>query len=187
MLKNKTTRSVAVALLPVALLACGCQSSGKTKSDVTTAAVFQPGVPGGTLMESYKVTATVTGSDSVTRQVSLVAADGSRRTVQIGPEFTGFDRLKPGDPVKVAVTKELVISLEPTAAAADAVAGAVAETVLVAARVTAIDFTMRRVTLRFPDGAIGTFPVRPDVDLARRQPGETVFIRATQSVKLLAE
>lgn len=189
MLKNTTTRSVAVALVPAALLlfVSGCSTSGNPKSGVTTAAVFQPGVPGGTSVESYKITATVTGVDPVTRQVSLLAADGSRRTVLVGPAYAAFDRLKAGDKVKVAVTKEVVVSLDQSATTADADAGQMAETVLVVAKVTAIDFAMRRVTLRFPDGAIGTFPVRPDVDLARRQPGETVFIRATQSVRLLAE
>ena len=173
--------------LTLALLLAGCASSGHHKSDVTKTSVYLRGVPGGTTTESYLVIATVTGVDPVTRQVSLVAADGSRRTVLAGPEYMAFDQLKPGDKVKVAVTKEVVISLEQSATTAGADAGQMAEVIYVTAKVAAIDEAGHKVTLHFPSGTTETFPVRADVSLTHRQVGETVFIRATQSARLLAE
>jgi Cu/Ag efflux protein CusF len=183
----KPTAAILFLGLPMALLTFGCASSGNSKSDVTKTAVYQPGVPGGTMIESYRVFATVTGVDVGSRQVSLVAEDGSRRTVLAGPEYAAFDQLKPGDKVKVAVTKEVIISLNQSATTANGDIGTMAETVLVAAKVTAIDVAGRKVTLHFPSGSTETFPVRPDVDLTQQRVGETVFIRATQSAKLLAE
>jgi hypothetical protein len=183
-------KPTALLLLPgltLALLLAGCAASNQQKSAVTKTSVYQPGVPGGTTTESYRVVATVTGVDPVTRQVSLVAADGSRRTVLAGPEYAAFDQLKPGDKVKVAVTKEVVVSLEQSATTAGADAGMMAEVIFVAAKVAAIDEAARKVTLHFPSGTTETFPVRPDVDLTHQRVGETVFIRATQSARLLPE
>jgi hypothetical protein len=45
-----------------------------------------------------------------------------------------------------------------------------------------MDHWKRRVTLRFEDGSIEIFPVRPDVDMKAHQVGEKVVFQATETI-----
>jgi translation elongation factor P/translation initiation factor 5A len=191
------------ALVPAALLILlpGCSTSNPPKDQMSSSVSFQQGVPGGVMTQTYKTIATVTAIDAATRQVTLLASDGSKQTITAGPDVVNFNQIQVGDQIKVTVAKELVAYMAhgatPTgdgAAAAVALApvgakpgGVAADTVQVTAQITAIDLASHQATLQLPDGSSATFPVRPDVDLTQRHVGESVVIRTTRAVAILVE
>lgn len=194
-MKRKQLTVVASALLSAVLLSfVSCSSQPRVEK--TSTFNYREGVAGGTLIETYKLTATVIGVDTANRKVTLVALDGSRNTFTAGPGFTGFDQLRVGDPVHATVTRKLVVflrkdglQLSDNATGALAPEGAEsavlrADTVQRIARVTAIDRKRRQATIELPDGASRTFAIRKDVDLQRAKTGEEVVIRTTSSVVL---
>jgi hypothetical protein len=161
----------------------------------------QPGVPGGVMLNTYQITATVKAINAEDRKVTLAGADGKDAVVKCGPEVVNFPQIQVGDQVKATVTEQLVVFMATDApaqtdGAATAVAlapvgakpgGMVAQAVQVTATVAAIDLKHHRATLEFPDGSKKTFAVRPDVDLTQRAVGEQVVIRATESVAISVE
>ena len=190
----------AAALLPTAILALtSCSTEPKVDSAILTA--MQPGVPGGVLLQTYKVTVTVAGVDKATRQVTLVAKNGIQETVKVGPQVANFAQIEVGDQVKATVTEQLVIFVrkpaEPSgdrSAAAVALAplgakpGAVdANTVEVTAKVASIDVKHQKATLEFPDGTSKTFKVRKDVDLTKQNVGAEVVIRSSDVLAISLE
>ena len=186
-----------LALLPAAwLILTGCSST--TKVDKTTTA-FREGVPGGTLTQTCQTTATITAIDHVTRQVTLVAPDGSQNTYKAGPKVA-LDQIKAGDEVKVTVAKELVMYLNPedVPATTDPVAlvsttpGArpgvlMADPVELTGTVESVDFSKHEATLHISDGRTGTFKVRKDVDLTQVKPGAKIFIRIKKAAAIMLE
>ena len=62
-----------------------------------------------------------------------------------------------------------------------------AETYQVTATVTGIDTRKQKVTLQIEDGTSRKFPVRKDVDLAKRKVGEKVVIEMTETFAILME
>ena len=123
-------------------------------------------MPGGTLVETYKIKVTVAELDAAARKVTLLAPDGSRNIFTAAPGDPRFDQLRVGNQVQAAVTRELVVFLGKDRAAveqdpitpavftpADASPGFSSPTRSSAlARVEAVDPKRRRVTLGFPDG-----------------------------------
>jgi hypothetical protein len=202
-MKTQTLKCSVIALTPAALLAfTSCSSTDSTPAGMTsTSAAYQPGVPGGVVVETSKITATVTDIDVANRKVTLETADGNKTTVKCGPEAINFDQVRVGDQVKVTVTEELAVAMgtgasASTDGAAAVVAlapkgakpgGVVAGTVQVTAKVTAIDLKHHKATLQFPDGTKHTVAVRSDVDLTKRQVGEEVVIRCTEAVAISVE
>ena len=186
--------------LGAALLTLNSCSSGPPVAK-TTAITYQEGVPGGTLVEHYTITATVAGLDASHSHVTLVASDGSRNTFAADPSFRKLDQLRVGDAVQAGVTRELVLFLrknspppnvEPSAAMAPAGEGdkagvMTADTLHRSAKVGAVDTKRREVVLQFADGSSKTFPVRKDVDLRQVSPGDEVVIRTTSTVVLMPE
>src|SRR5262249_46665939 len=91
-------------LLPVvssailALASCSPTTYGPI-DDKAHDATYEPGVPGGTVVETYDLTATVTEVDASTRKVTLVAKNGKKATVKCGPEVINFDQIRVGDVV----------------------------------------------------------------------------------------
>jgi hypothetical protein len=187
----------ATLIAPVAMLvltSCTSAPSGKRAS----AAAYQPGVPGGVRVQAIEETAIVTAVDAATRKVTLATSDGKKSTVKAGPEVVNFAQIAVGDQVKVAIVEELVVYLKAKGelsadgqASAIALAplgakpgGAIADTIQVTAKVTAIDLKNHRATLQFPDGSSRTVAVRDDVDLAKRSIGEEVVIRSTEAVAI---
>jgi translation elongation factor P/translation initiation factor 5A len=190
----------ALALVPAAVLAfTSCSST--PKDETTAAAAFQPGVPGGIMVQTFKTTATVTGLDRATRKVTLVAKDGTKTSFTAGSEVANFAQLEVGDQVKATVTEQLVVFVrkagEPArdgAAAAVVLAplgakpgGLLANTVEITAKVKSIDVKHRQATLLFPDGTSKTFQVRQDVDLTKQTVGDDVVIRATEAIAISVE
>lgn len=167
----------------------------------TTAIVAEEGVPGGAVVNTLEVVATVVEIDQEARTAVLQVPSGATIPIKVGPEAINFDQIKVGDTVRAVVTEELVIQMgaedsakddEAAAAAVLAPKGAMpgaalAETVRMTATVTAIDVEARTATLQFEDGRIKTVPVRPDIDLSKRKVGEKVSFEMTQMVALSVE
>ena len=199
-MKTKLQKFATIAIMPAAMLALtSCSST--PQGEGTTMVAAQKGVPGGVIVDTYKVTATVTAVDAASRKVTLTMADGAKTTVKAGPEVVNFDQIQVGDQVKATVAEQLVVFVrkngEPAndgeaAAVALAPVGAkpgvvMANTVEVTAKVEAIDLGRRKATLRFPDGQSKTFRVRPDVDMTKAKLGDEVVIRTTEAVAISVE
>ena len=192
-----------LTLLPAALLTfTSCSStSSKPARETTSSAAYQQGVPGGVVVETHNITATVTGIDAASRIVTLVTPDGKKTPIKCGTEVINFDQIRVGDQLKVTVTEELTVQMAaegapPNDGAVTVVAlapkgakpgGIVANTVQVTAKVTAIDLKHHKATLQFPDGTTRTVAVRKDVDLTQRKVGEKVAIRTTEAVAISVE
>ena len=188
------------ALLPALLLTLAASSSAPKVEKASTLA-YHEGVPGGTLVETYKITVTVGEIDAASRKVTLVAPDGSQNTFTALPSDHTFDQLKVGEQVQATVTRQLVVFLRKTGVAlnnapmieaglAPDIAGSdvlKSGTVQRVARVGAIDRKRRQATLDFLDGTSQRFNVRRDVNLDQVQPGEQVVIRTTSAVVLTLE
>ena len=171
---------------------------GRLSGEVTGAAVLAQGVPGGAVVQTYELSATVASIDKASRRLTLLSSDGIKQTVKVGPEAINFDQIKVGDQLKVTVAEELVVYVAgkgetPSNAAAQVVAlapkgakpgGIMADTIQVTAKVTAIDLEHRKATLQFEDGSSRTVAVRPDVDLAKRKVGDKVVIRTTEALAI---
>lgn len=175
----------------------GC-SSDSPQGESTTVVAAQPGVPGGVIVQTSQVTATVKAIDADTRKVTLEGPDGKDMVVKCGPDVVNFPQIKIGDQVTATVTERLVVamasdasSLGDGAAAGVALApvgakpgGVVAATEQITATVVAIDLKHHKATLEFPDGSQKTVAVRPDIDLTQRAVGDKVVIQATESVAI---
>ena len=190
----------ALLLLPAALLMfTSCASSPSVQKVSTTA--YHEGVPGGTLIETYKITVNVGEIDPASRKVTLVAPDGTRNTFTALPSDRTFDQLEVGEQVQATVTRQLVVFLRRNGAALNSVpmidAGLApditgsdvlkSDTVQRVAKVGAIDRKHHQATLDFMDGTSQRFHVRRDVNLEQVQPGEQVVIRTTSAVVLTVE
>ena len=174
---------------------------GRLTGEAGAAASVVEGVPGGSVVQTYELTATVTAIDKASRKVTLMGRDGIKQTVKVGPEAINFDQIHVGDQLKLTVAESLVVYVAgegetPTDSAAQLVAlapkgakpgGIMAATTKVTARITAIDAEHRKATLQFEDGTTRTVAVRPDVDLAKRKVGETVVIRITEALAIAVE
>jgi hypothetical protein len=196
---KKLNLNLAIATcLSVALVSLtSCSTEPKPAVETASAVTYQPGVPGGAMVETHQLKATVKSIDAASRKVELATADGQRTTVKCGPEVINFDQIHVGDQLVVTVTEELVAYLADARPPADGGAtavvlaprgakpgGVVADTVQVTARIAAIDLRNHKATLEFPNGSTRTVAVRPDVDLAQRKVGEEVVIRITEVVAL---
>ena len=171
---------------------------GRLTGEATGAAAVVAGVPGGGVVATYELTATVAAIDRASRKITLVDAAGIKKTVKAGPEVINFDQIQVGDQLKITATEELVVYVagagEPPAdggaqlvalAPKGAKPGAImAETTRVTAKVTAIDAEHHKATLQFEDGTTRTVAVRPDVDLRKRKVGDSVVIRITEALAI---
>jgi translation elongation factor P/translation initiation factor 5A len=171
---------------------------GKLSASAAMAVATAEGVPGGSVVQTFELTATVTAVDQATRKLTLLSPDGVKQTVKVGPEAVNFDQIRVGDRLKVTVAEELVVYVAganepPKDGGAQVVAlapkgakpgGLMAETTQVTAKVTALDLEHRKATLQFEDGATRTVAVRQDVDLSKRNVGDKVVIRTTEMLAI---
>ena len=199
-MKTKLLKFATIAIMPAAMLALtSCSSTPQGEGSTMVAA--QRGVPGGVIVQTYQVAATVAAVDAASRKVTLTTADGAKTTVKAGPEVVNFDQIQVGDQVKATVAEQLVMFMrkngEPAndgeaAAVALAPVGAkpgmlMANTVEVTGKVEAIDLAHRKATLRFPDGHSQTFKVRKDVDMTKGKIGDEVVFRTTEAMAISVE
>ena len=186
------------------LVLTSCSSTRTTDEPIgetTRATVYKEGVPGGIIIETTQLNATVAAIDSTNRTVTLAVKDSRQKTIKCGPEVINFDQIHVGDRVRATIKSELVLALAGadtptmdagvTAAAlapkGDKPGGVVAEMQEYIATVTAISQRRREVTLRLPDDSTRTFTVRPDVDLSQRKVGEKVAVRVTVAVAIAVQ
>jgi hypothetical protein len=186
------------ALLPAALLALtSCSSTPPPPPAEGSARItYTKGVPGGEIVQTVKMTATVTAIDQAQRKATLLGPDGKKFEVKVGPEAINFDQVRVGDQVNATVEERLVAHLEQKGTLAGSgtlgvaalapkgaqPSGAAGQLVQETAEITAIDAKKRTVTLRFDDGSLNTFPIRDDVDINRGKVGDRVVFRFTQLV-----
>lgn len=192
-----------LSFLPLVLLAlvAGTSCSTEPEGQRRTAAAFEQGVPGGVVVDTYEVTATVTAVDHEKREATLVTPKGKKVPYKAGPEVTNFDQVRVGDQVRATVTEQLVvyvrdkgeprtdgqaglIALAPKGARPGVVMAGTAE---ITTRVKSVDLKNHKATLEFPDGSTETVQVRPDVKLSATDVGREVVIRATQAVAVRVE
>jgi len=82
---------------------------GELTGSATQATAIEPGVPGGIVVQTHELTATVAKIDKATRKLTLVSPDGIKQTVKVGPKAINFDQIRLGDQLKVTVAEELVV------------------------------------------------------------------------------
>jgi hypothetical protein len=184
----------AAAIGVLALTACS--STPKVEKTLTTA--YREGMPGGTLVETYRLTVTVAAIDPINRKLTLTAADGSQNVFTAGAGDEHFDKLRVGDHAHATVTRVLIVLLGEDAAALEE--GPIIPAVLTpedarsgllksdamqrTARIGTVDRKLRQATIVLADGASKTFPIRKDVDPRQIKSGEEVVIRSSSTVVL---
>jgi hypothetical protein len=171
---------------------------GRLTGEASGMAFVAEGVPGGGVVATYELKASVAAIDKASRKVTLVDAAGIKKTVKAGPEVINFDQIRVGDQLKITATEELVVyvagagetssdggaqlvALSPKGAKPGAI---MAETTRVTAKVTAINGEQHRATLQFEDGTTRVVAVRPDVDLSKQKVGDSVVIRITDALAI---
>ena len=201
-MRTKIIGIAAQALLPVALvILTSCSSTSESSPPVGSAVMtYKKGAPGEVIVQTVKVTGTVTAIDQVNRTATLLGADGKQFTVKVGRQAVNFDQVRVGDQVNATVTQKMAVSLEDTASSTDgAVAvverapnggepgGSAAETIQATGKIVAIDSENRKVTVQFEDGNTQTFSVRSDTDLSRLKLGDREVIRVTEMIAIWVE
>lgn len=189
------TRALSLSL--VASLLLGCQSHNDelaSKHDRTAA--YVKGVPGGIVLETETLLASVSAIDSAKRTFTLRDNLGNQRTFVAPPQMENFNQLKVGHRVKAVVSQERIVHLrQPGEVANDGAAGVLAtapqgekpgmlaaDTVEITALVKGMDTTLRTATLLLPNGSERVIKVRPDVDMKTEYLGRQVVIRVTTAV-----
>jgi len=171
---------------------------GNLTGEASTTAAVAEGVPGGIVVSTYKVTASVAAIDEANRKITIVDAAGIKKTVKAGPEVINFDQIRVGDQLEVVATEELVVGIAgegetPAAGTSHLVAlapkgakpgGLMAEAKQITAKVVAIDDLKHEATLQFEDGTTRIVAVRPDVDLSKQKIGGTVVIRLAEALAI---
>src|SRR5947207_5921272 len=106
-----TTRSQTMNRIFVALgLAAAVAAAPASAQTGAVMAGTAPGKAG--VVETMKVTATITAIDKATRDVTLKGPQGNEITVTAGPDVKKFDSLKVGDQVDVQYVEALTLELK---------------------------------------------------------------------------
>jgi len=134
-------------------------------------------------VRSVKEHAVVQSVDADKRTIILqIPGETGAVAYSVGPAVTGFDQIKPGDTVEVALTQELAVyvlrdgKLPGTNGASRTIASD--------AKVLLVDPSYRLLTLQYPDGRDETFKVGLDVRLREMEPGDDVVIRPQEVLDL---
>lgn len=202
-MKAETISITALALLPAAWLTLtSCSSTSQSPPPVGSSVMsYKKGVPGEIIVQTVKVTATVTAIDQVKRKATLQGTDGKKFTVHVGRQVVNFDQVRVGDQITATLTQKVVVSHGDQAASSAQGAAAVvarapeggqpgglaAETIQVNGKIVAIDLENRKVTVRFEDGDTQTFPARSDTDLSRLKLGDREVLRVTEMIAIWVE
>ncbi len=153
---------------------------------------------GAIVVESVKLTATVTAIDERNRTLTLDPRYGDEQVFKAPPEMVNFNQVRVGDEVQAEIIEEFAVSLVPGGApesvgALDAVAlaplgGRPAMSVAVAREVTAdviaIDAHSHRLTLEFVDGTVQSFKVGKHIDLSEVSLGDSVRIVIVDAIAI---
>ncbi len=189
----------ALALACAATLFTACSTT--PKGEHSTMVATEEGVPGGTVLETFRTTATVTALDPANRSYTLKRADGKESTFTAGPEMINYDQLRVGDRVTATQVEQLAVFLRPPGAAPSpsetkmislAPKGAkpslsAVRTSEVTAKVWTVNAARQQVKLQLGDGSVKNFKVRPGVKLDTVKPGDVVVVGLTESVTIKVE
>jgi hypothetical protein len=173
----------------LALVSCAKSPNGEGEVTVMETPL------GMAIVETWRMTATVSAIDPAKRKMTLTSPDGAKTTVK-ADQGVNVDQFKVGDRVSAEVTEELAVFLRKTGAPPSAGEGAavglatagatramwMAETMEVTARVTNVDTKHRKVTLQLPDGKSKTVKVGKKVNLANVQAGDDVTVQVTEAI-----
>lgn len=197
-MKTNPMKHAALILIPgafLALNACSPSIPGEQGSTMRKTATST------TAVDTFKSTATVTAIDSSTRKIKVVYANGKRSTIKCGPEIVNFRQIHINDQVKLTVTVETAVYLDKGKPAASATGSTtvalaplgakpgaiVADTVQATVKITGIDSSNRTITYRTKAGDSDTIKVGEHIDLTKVKVGDSVTVRASESVALLVE
>jgi hypothetical protein len=197
------TRPRIFSLSLAILLASGCQSQAdeQLNTEYERTDAYAEGVPGGEVVETEELHASVSAIDPAKRSFTLKDELGNSRSFQAPAEMHNFDQLKVGDRVKAVVGVERLVYLrEPGEVAADGAAGVlasaplgskpgllVADTVEITATIKGMDTKLRTATLQFADGSQRTIRVRPDVQMKTEYLGRELVLRITTAMAIRVE
>jgi len=155
--------------------------------------------PGVVYADRRTTTGTVESIDAANRTVTIKRSDGQAVTLKAPPEAKNFDQIKPGDSVRavyldaVAVfvrtpsgppqaDENTTVAVAPKGEKPRAIA---TKTVEMTAKVEAIDYDKRLVTLLGPQGNRRTVKVDERVKrLNEVKPGDEVVVRHTEAVAI---
>ena len=159
------------------------------------------GEPGAIAAEVISATAKVTAIDAAKRTVTL-EMDGKSRTITCGPEVRNFAQIKVGDQVKATFVEALAVYIQKAGAPAGgndvetvtlAPKGAkpgmlVTKSVVLKAKIDAVDAKNRTVTVTGPEGNTKTLKVAKSVKgFKDLQKGDDVVVRFTEALAIVVE
>jgi hypothetical protein len=168
-------------------------------SACSTTSTAKPGV---VVAEVKEMSANVEAVDYSKRLVTLKGPDGNTVVVKAGPEVRNLDQVKPGDQLVVRLYDSVAVfvrkSSEPpqatqlgaveVAAKGEKPAGVVMETTEFTAKVEAIDYGKRTVTLKNAAGVARTLAVDPSVQRFQDvKKGDEVVIRHTEALAIAVQ
>lgn len=197
-------KMIVCGLSGVALLAlvAGCAAE-KPEPAAPRVTSVSSNVPGSVKRaDTVTMSAVVEDVDVANRRVVLRTADGEKRTLNVGPEVRNLAQVKKGDMVNVAYLQAVAIEVkkpgegELGAVAAEQVeraapgekpAGAAAQTVVVTAKIAAIDRDKQTVTLVGKEGNEVTIDVRNPHHFDAIAVGDLVQMTYTESVAIAVE
>jgi hypothetical protein len=187
----KAIGTVAALLIPAGMLAAAAPAAQAQSPPTTQAAVASaPGKIAGAATTA--IDAKVIAVDPAQRTVTLQAASGKTRTIEVGDQVRNFDQIKVGDLVHAKYTQALALELKkggagmpapteehaitPAPAPGAKPGGTVARKVTATAEVIAVDPAKKIVTLRGPRGN--------EVDVEAEDPGQLQDIKKGDHVQV---
>jgi len=192
-MNKKSSRILAIALLPLGLAAFTACSSGPQPQETVVRTAT-----GEEITDTYRIDATVVAVDSVKRKVTVAHSAGKKTTFKAGPN-QDLSQLQVGDRLQATLTEDLAVSLlkgdkaAPSASASDVVAaaatngeaaGLMGDQVTITAKVSAIDTKKRKVTMQLPDGTSKSVKAAKNIDLANVSVGDDVKIQLTEALAI---
>jgi len=187
-----TVAAIASAVM-LALTACSRSKDADQATVIETA-------DGAIAVDTATSTATVTGIDAATRELTLVTPNGKKTKYKAGPDVANFDQIKIGDQVKALLTEEVAVSIgsgrPQTGTSAGEVAlapvgakpgGVMVQTSQVTVKIVEVDAKKHKVTYQLADGSTRTVKAGKEVDVSVLKPGDNVTVRVSDGVAVLVE
>jgi hypothetical protein len=158
--------------------------------------------PGGIVVDAVRETATVAAIDASKRTVNLKFENGRTQTYKLDKAVKNFDQIKVGDKVSATYFESVAVFVrksgeKPAAAEVQTVTVApkgakpgvlITDTFEITAKVEAIDYKMRAVVLKGPEGNMRIFPVDKSVkDFKNVKAGDEVVLRVTEATAIAVE
>ena len=144
---------------------------------------FVKGEAGKVVVETVEITAIVEGVNIKEKKLTLLGSDGKTFSVTIG-DLVDVSSIKKGDLLKTTLTDELVISVH---SADEKISKSTANSVVVKAKIIALNKAKHTATLEFTDGKKKEVSVRHDIDMSKHKVGEVVVFQMTEKMAVRIE